>query len=288
MTRPFLSIVTVSFNQARYLRECIDSVVLQKDRDVEYIVVDPGSTDGSREILASYGAAIDQLVLEPDDGPADGLNKGFTRASGGIGYFINSDDFLLPGAIDRIRGLWVENPDIDMLLGGAWMVDGAGVPIKELVASSADLDVLLSGDARIVQQGLSFRMDLLRKVGGFNVSNRTCWDFELICAMLQNGARARLCRERIGSFRIYGKSLSGGVAGIAHVQRYRDDLDRVHREFTGRAFEWKSPLAEATARLRRGFSQPRITLSLILDRMFPSLLHCRFENDMKSSDAGHS
>jgi glycosyltransferase involved in cell wall biosynthesis len=286
MTSPFISIVTISFNQGPYLRQCVDSVLAQKCDDVEYIIVDPGSTDGSREILASYGAAIDHLVLEPDNGPADGLSKGFARATGEVGYFINSDDFLLPSAVDRMRRLWAANPGIDLLLGGAWMVDGAGAPIRELVASSAELDVLLSGDSHIVQQGLSFRMDRLREVGGFNVANRTCWDFEFICAMLRNGARARVCRERIGTFRMYEGSLSGGVAGSVHIQRYRDDLDRIHREFTGGAFEWKGPLVEAMARARRGLSHPAITLSLIQDRLFSKRICRRFERDMTMSGTG--
>ncbi|MBK8907410.1 MAG: glycosyltransferase [Rhodospirillales bacterium] len=82
MTAPFLSIVTISFNQAQYARQAVESVLSQQGDDVEYIVVDPGSTDGSREILAGYGHAIDHFVFEPDNGPADGLNKGFGRATG--------------------------------------------------------------------------------------------------------------------------------------------------------------------------------------------------------------
>jgi glycosyltransferase involved in cell wall biosynthesis len=285
MTTPFLSIVTISFNQAQYLRQCLDSVLSQKSGDVEYIVVDPGSTDGSRDILASYGNAIDHLVLEPDDGPADGLNKGFALATGEVGYFINSDDFLLPGAVDCMRRLWAENPGIDILLGGGWMVDGEEEPIKELVASSGNLEALLAGDASVVQQGLSFRMGQFREVGGFNASNRTCWDFELLCAVLQNGARARVSRSRIGAFRIYGESLSGGVGGSAHAQRYRDDLERVHRDVTGRSFEWKGPVAATLARARRVLSQPAITLSIVQDRLFPTRLRRRFEDDMMLTDA---
>jgi glycosyltransferase involved in cell wall biosynthesis len=284
MTRPFFSIVTISFNQAPYLQQCVDSVLSQKGADVQYIVVDPGSTDGSREILAAYGDAIDRLVLEADQGPADGLNKGFAQAAGEVGYFINSDDFLLPGAIDRMRQLWAENAAIDILLGGAWMVNGEGEPLKELVPSAGDLSELLASDARVVQQGLSFRMDRLREVGGFNSSNRTCWDFELICSFLRNGARARVCKERFGAFRIYGESLSGGVGGGAHTQRYLEDLERIHIETLGRASKKSSRLAKIVARARRHLKEPTTSMSIIQDRLFPTRLHRRFNNDLKLSD----
>lgn len=280
MTQPFLSIVTISFNQAQYLRQCVESVVSQKGDDVEYIVVDPGSADGSREILESYGDAIDHLVLEPDDGPADGLNKGFARATGQVGYFINSDDFLLPGAVARMRRLSSENPDIDVLLGGAWMVDGHGEPIRELTATSADLFALLAGDAKTVQQGFFFRINTFRGVGGFNTANRTCWDFELICRLLHQGRRAQVTRERFGGFRVYGDSISGGIGGTKHTVKYLADRDRLHCELTGRPYAAKTPGQAVLARARCSLKRPSMTLASLVDRMFPSQVRRRFEADL--------
>ena len=92
-----ISVVTISFNQAKYLRQCIDSVLNQNYQNIEYIIVDPGSTDGSRQIIESYGDRVIK-IFEKDAGPADGLNMGFSRATGDIFYFINSDDYVLPGA----------------------------------------------------------------------------------------------------------------------------------------------------------------------------------------------
>jgi glycosyltransferase involved in cell wall biosynthesis len=96
------SIVTISYNQGKYLRECIESVLnQQEDADIEYIVVDPGSIDESKEIINSYKQII--KVFELDKGPADGLNKGFQLATGDYFGFINADDYLLPGAINKIE-----------------------------------------------------------------------------------------------------------------------------------------------------------------------------------------
>jgi len=82
-------------------------VLNQTDSDVEYIIVDPGSKDGSRELIDSYGNRIIK-VYEPDNGPADGLNKGFMRATGEVYGFINSDDFLLPNALKQITQFFLQ------------------------------------------------------------------------------------------------------------------------------------------------------------------------------------
>ncbi|HSN21662.1 MAG TPA: glycosyltransferase [Usitatibacter sp.] len=81
---PRITMVTISFNQARYLEACIGSVLAQGYPDLEYIVVDAGSTDGSRDIVARYAGRLAAAILEPDAGPADGLNKGFARATGEV------------------------------------------------------------------------------------------------------------------------------------------------------------------------------------------------------------
>src|SRR3546814_13431517 len=82
----------------------------------------PGSTDGSRDIIAELGDGIDTVILDPDRGPADGLNKGFAAATGRVGYFINSDDFLVPGAVAALRRQWAAPTGIGLLLGRGWRV----------------------------------------------------------------------------------------------------------------------------------------------------------------------
>src|SRR5450432_3341584 len=94
-----VSIVTISFNQAAYLEEAIRSVLDQDHPLVEYIVVDPGSTDGSRDIIERYRGRIAKVLYEPDQGPADGLNHGFAHATGDVFACLNADDLLLPRAV---------------------------------------------------------------------------------------------------------------------------------------------------------------------------------------------
>ena len=91
-----ISIVTISFNQVEYLEETILSVLNQSHSDFEYIVVDPGSIDGSREIIERYRDKISKIIFERDIGAADGLNNGFKYATGDILCYLNSDDTFLP------------------------------------------------------------------------------------------------------------------------------------------------------------------------------------------------
>ncbi|MDE8654634.1 glycosyltransferase family 2 protein [Novosphingobium album (ex Liu et al. 2023)] len=277
MTSPILSIVTISFNQAAYLKHCLDSVLSQKHQGVEFIVVDPGSTDGSREILKAHCGGIDQLILEPDAGPADGLNKGFARANGKVGYFINSDDFLLPGAIGRILAFGDSHRDIDVAVCGAWVVDGDGQPLRRLRATLITPERLVDSRAIPVQQGVFFSMEAFRDVGGFNAENRSCWDTELLFNFAMAGKTFAIGHERIGAFRIYDGSLSGGVAGAAHRERLTHDWGRMRARLSPQQRPWPQNLA----RLARNLANPLNSAEALRMKLAPSSILRAWERDMQ-------
>lgn len=275
-----LSIVTISFNQAQYLTTCLESIVSQKDETVEFIVVDPGSTDGSRDILRQYADRIDHLVLESDDGPADGLNKGFSLATGELGYFINSDDFLMPNAVQHLRAFWEQNPDADVGMCEAWLVDGEARPLRRLRPSRATPALLIDGRCIPVQQGLSFKMSTFRDIGGFQIRNQSSWDLELLFDFTLAGKRIARGEARIGAFRLYGNSLSGGATGDRHRKRLILDRERMRNRLPA----GQRILPIRLAALLRNIANPKILADAIKARYAPSLLNRAWLRDTTHPD----
>lgn len=201
-----ISVVTISFNQAQFLKECIDSVVSQDHPDIEHIVVDPGSTDGSRDIIDSYGARV-LRIYEKDRGPADGLNKGFARATGDIFCFLNSDDFFRPGALSTIAPHF--NGQIDVLSGHTDIVDAEGRFRRRVYSDAFDLHAMAYGQCFLMQPSTFFTADIFRKVGGFNLDNRSSWDAELFLEFGIAGARFALVDEFLSAYRVHSESITG-------------------------------------------------------------------------------
>ena len=229
-----ISIVTLSYNQRDFLREAIDSVLQQGYPDLEYIVVDPGSTDGSRELLQSYGERISQDIFEPDHGAADGLNKGFGRASGEVFGFLNADDFLLPGSLCRIAEFFQSHPRCDMVFGNGYVVDAHGQNLRHVRARDFTVRRFLYGGTQWLQQSTFFRREAFRRSSGFNTENRTCWDGELFVSMAQMGATVGYINADLAAFRIHGASISGTGRLL---DAYREDCRRIFRQIQGR--DWR-------------------------------------------------
>src|SRR5258708_2417562 len=125
-----LSIVTISLNQEKFLERAILSVLNQASVSLEYIIVDAGSKDGSREIIERYRARLAHVIFEPDAGPADGLNKGFARATGELFGYINADDFYLPGGLAKAVAAMECRPDAAAIVGNGFVVDAEGRATK--------------------------------------------------------------------------------------------------------------------------------------------------------------
>lgn len=205
---PRVSIVTISFNQARFLRATIDSVLAQKSAGVQYIVADPGSTDGSREIIESYGTQIDERLFEPDCGPGDGLNKGFQRAIAPILGYLNSDDLLLPGAVDAVVSAFAERPNVDVISGHAQIIDAEGRVLRESYSDKFRVNPILYRAGGIMQPSTYFRRECFDRTSGFNVANRFDWDAELFVDMYLAGARFDRINRFLSGYRIYPSTVT--------------------------------------------------------------------------------
>lgn len=220
-----ISIVTLSFNQGRFLESAVRSVVEQQGVDLDYIVVDPGSSDDSRSIIDRYASQISHAVLERDDGPADGLNRGFAKASGEIFGFLNADDILRPGALAQIAQAFEQRPDADVISGHGHIVDAKGLPIRRMYSDRYSLWGYLYGGVVLLQQSTFFRASAFAAAGGFNADNRTCWDGELWLDMALAGKRFQRRNGFWSSFRVYDGSITSGIHG-QNDRREAYDRDR--------------------------------------------------------------
>jgi glycosyltransferase involved in cell wall biosynthesis len=161
---PLVSIITPSYNQAAYLEFTLRSVLEQGYPNLEYLVVDGGSQDGSRAIIQSYADRLSWWVSEPDQGQADAINKGFARARGEIVAWLNSDDLYLPGAIQHAVQVLQAQPAAGMVYGDALTITAEGSPLNLLKFPEWTLADLLR--FRIICQPAVFmRREALAAVG---------------------------------------------------------------------------------------------------------------------------
>jgi hypothetical protein len=175
---PRITIITPSFQQAEYLEECLESVHAQGYPDLEHIVVDGGSTDGSKAIIERYADKLAWWCSEPDGGQSAAINKGLERATGQVFGWLNSDDLLLPGALHHVGRWFSEDP-------GAWAHRGRlelteGCITQEFPGAVVPHDQhSLYHDPLVVQQSTFYRMDAVRALGGVEAGLHHVMDLEL-------------------------------------------------------------------------------------------------------------
>lgn len=241
--KPFFSIVTVSYNQSTYLRQCIESVLSQDFRDFEYIIQDPGSTDDSRQIIASYGKGIDLVLFAPDNGPADGLNQAFSRANGRYYMFINSDDLLNPYALSRIHA-WIQRDKMSHAVysGGSYIINSAGKRLRRAYSDCASLRRMAYGQSILMQPSSAISAPSFHSVGGFNSNNKSNWDGELFIDLALKRYSFANSRQIFSSYRLHSKSITG--SGCLHKQHLQYQ-SRMYTKITGRPYATQSVVLKA-------------------------------------------
>lgn len=136
---PLISIVTPSFNQGRFLEETIRSVLLQGYPNLEYIIVDGGSTDNSIEIIKQYEPWLTFWTSEKDRGQSHAINKGLKKSRGDIFAYLNSDDIYLPGTVQKIARYFHRNPSVDIVYGDCRIIDEKSNEISQWCSRPFDL-----------------------------------------------------------------------------------------------------------------------------------------------------
>lgn len=175
---PRVSIVTPSYNQAAFLDDTLRSVLTQDYPHIEYIVMDGGSTDGSVELIRKYENQIAYWTSERDNGQADAINKGWSRATGEIVAYLNSDDTYEPGAVRTAVEHLTRHPETDMVYGHCYQVNEHGERVGMLNAIPVNIRTLLLHNA-IMQPTTFFRRRVLDKVGLLDIELGHAMDYDL-------------------------------------------------------------------------------------------------------------
>jgi glycosyltransferase involved in cell wall biosynthesis len=258
---PRISIVTPSFNQAQYIEETIRSVLLQGYPDLEYIIVDGGSTDGSLEIIRKYEKWLAYWISEPDHGQSSAINEGFERSTGTIGAWLNSDDLYETQALQRAAGAFLDHREISLLYGDCTNIDETGKPFSVSRSTAYDRDRLIRHWPNyIAQPAAFFLLSAFKSLGGLDASLRLVMDYDLWIRLGTKGPGLYLPRP-IARFRVHhqSKTHQGPVS-------YWPEMRRVSRCHGGEFF---SPMFIKYMRDRFYLFRQKLKRGLFWRRMHP-------------------
>jgi len=217
MNWPKISIITPSFNQARYLERTIRSVLDQGYPNLEYIVIDGGSTDGSVDIIRRYGDQIAWWCSEPDGGQSDALNKGFLRASGDIIGWLNSDDLYCESTLYRVGTHFLCHPESEAAHGSLYIIDEKDSLIDAFWAgrfTRFQPRYIFHVGLNFHQQTIFWRKELFDRIGLIDVELKFSMDRDFILRILTQSRFATL-RGYLGAFRVHSEAKTSTMIDVS-------------------------------------------------------------------------
>jgi glycosyltransferase involved in cell wall biosynthesis len=224
---PLVSIVTPSYNQGQFLEETILSVLNQDYPNIEYIIMDGGSTDGSVDIIRKYEDRLAYWVSEPDKGQADAINKGWAMASGDILAWLNSDDLYVPGAV-RFAAIWLnEHSETGVMYGDLQCIDEFGNPLYMFPTKPFNyMDLLYR--CFIPQPSTFMRSNVIDKTGPLDANLHMGLDYDL---WLRAGLVTKLeyVPKLLSKFRIHQN-----MKGLTKYSRKARELIHIHQQLYSR------------------------------------------------------
>ena len=225
-----ISIVTPSYNQGGYIGRTIDSILSQQgDFELEYRVVDGGSTDGTIEILKSYGDRL-RWTSEKDRGQVDAINKGLALATGDIVAWVNSDDVLLPGALAKVAAAFRAHPQVEWVHGRCVIIDEHDREVRKWVSAYKHYRCMHHSFANFLtedyvsQMTTFWRKSMQDEVGLVDPTIRYAFDYEFFLRFARRGDPIYI-EDPIACFRWYPESKSGG----GYVVQMRETVELAER-----------------------------------------------------------
>lgn len=213
-----IGVVTPSYNQGRFLEEAIDSVLSQDYRNLQYVIIDGGSTDNSVEIIRKYEKYLTFWVSEPDHGQSHAINKGLEYITGDVWAYLNSDDFYVPGTFAKVASAF-RDPNVKWVTGRGVYVDINGRPVREMVpVCDWSIESVLENQLGVpivvaVQVSNFMRRSILKEFGCFDESLCYCMDFDFGLRPLLSGIRPMVIDEVLAKARLHpeSKTVSKGL-----------------------------------------------------------------------------
>jgi glycosyltransferase involved in cell wall biosynthesis len=204
---PRISVVTPNYNYEHYLEATIRSVLLQGYPNIEFIIQDGGSTDGSTQLIRRYETYLTYWVSESDRGQSSAINRALRKSTGSILAYINSDDYYAPDAFGIAARIFHQEPEVDLINGRCRLIDQYGNKLGEQFGDITRLDEVLDlwnvwwKKRQFVQPEIFWRRRIWEKVGDFRTDLPMAFDWEYWCRMLLAGAVVRRVDAELACFR---------------------------------------------------------------------------------------
>jgi glycosyltransferase involved in cell wall biosynthesis len=223
---PLVSIITPCRNGIAFIEQTILSVINQSYTNVEYIIIDGGSSDGTLNIIHRYEDSIDYWISEPDDGMYQAINKGIQRASGEIIAYLNSDDLYFPGTIEKVVNFFAESPAVDLLYGNLDFIDETGNRLFTQIYPKFYWSRFVSANHAMIGQPAAFwRANLHDKIGHFDESMKMAADFDFF---IRAGLKGNLdhTNDVLAAFRVHPSSLTS-----SQIKRGKFEVQYLHKKY---------------------------------------------------------
>lgn len=221
-----ISIITPSYNQGQFIEATILSVLNQTYKNIEYIIVDGGSTDNTLSIIDKYRNRIHTVISEPDKGQSDAINKGFHLATGALVGWINSDDLLYPDCVEKIVELHCQRPDGSIYYSSSMdYIDKTGMLLYQRTLKIPDKFHLLNNNYEVFQQGSFYSAALLKQVGYLDENIYYCMDLDVWLRLLDHGNIYYYEGNPLAAFRIW-ENTKTSLAGVSFLKDTKKTINK--------------------------------------------------------------